>query len=212
MRAVNLLPPERRQTATKSPLTPLARRPIFVASGCVVLVVALVMGVLTHSAGSSVGSKRRQLAKVQQELAAARAPKQAISASSLAKASGRRTTIMSLAGRRLSWDAFLGSVARVLPEDVWLVSLVANPAGAAVTTSSSSSTSSSTSTTTPDTPFAISGYTYSQSSVARLMDRLALIPWLSGVELKSATLAPLGNRNVFQFSIGASMTNAGGAS
>jgi Tfp pilus assembly protein PilN len=215
MRAVNLLPPERRQAPAKSPLAPLARRPLFVATGGVVLLVALALGVLAHSAGSSVSTKRRELADVQRQLADARA-RQVLSASALASASARRTTIVGIAGRRVSWDAFLGGLSRVLPEDVWLVSLSADPAGAALasdTASTTSSTSSSTtSTTSPDMPFAISGYAYSQSSVARLMDRLALIPWLSGVQLQSSALAPVGNRNAFQFSIGASMTNMGGAS
>jgi Tfp pilus assembly protein PilN len=212
MRAVNLLPPERRQAAAGSPLTPVAQQPIAIAAGAAVLVTALVLGIVTHSASSSVAHKRRELANVQQQLAAARAPKDALSKSALARASERRTTILSLGAQRLQWDAFLGSVARVLPEDVWLVSLTASPSAAAVTSPSSCATSGGATTTTADTPFAICGYTYSQSAVARLMDRLTLIPWLSGVELRSATLTPLGNHNVFRFTIGASMTNAGGAS
>lgn len=213
MRAVNLLPPDRRETA-KSSLTPLARQPIFLAAGVVVLVIALVLGIVTQTAASSVDAKRRQLAQVERQLAAARAPKDRISPSSLATASARRSTILSLAGRRVSWDGFLGSVSLVLPEDVWLVSLTANPAGVAASTTASTATSStsSTSTTTADTPFAITGYTYSQSSVARLMDRLALVPWLTNIQLKSAALAPVGSRNAFEFTIGASMTNGGGVS
>jgi Tfp pilus assembly protein PilN len=211
MRAVNLLPPERRQASAKSPLAPLARRPLFVACGGIVLLVALVLGMLAHSASSSVSAKRRELADVQRQLADARA-RQALSASALASASARRTAIIGIADRRVSWAAFLGGLSRVLPEDVWLVSLVANPSGAAVATTPASSSSSTAAASSLSTPFAISGYAYSQSSVARLMDRLALIPWLSAVQLQSSALTPVGNRNAFQFSIGASMTNAGGAS
>jgi Tfp pilus assembly protein PilN len=213
MRAVNLLPPERRNPPSTSPLAPVVRRPLFVAVGLVVVVVAVVLGVETHSASSSVGNKQRQLAQVQNQIAATRTVKRALSASALASASSRRATIVSLAQRRLRWDAFLGSVSRVMPEDVWLVALTASPSGSAAAPSSASSTSTaSSSVTTSATPFAISGYTYSQSSVARLMDRLALIPWLSDVQLQGDSLAPLGSRNVFQFSIGASMANTGGAS
>jgi Tfp pilus assembly protein PilN len=148
MRAVNLLPPERRDAAPRSSLTPLARQPVFLAAGAVVLVVGLVLGIATYVAASSVDAKRRQLAQVERQLAAARAPKDRISPSSLATASARRSTILSLAGRRVSWDGFLGSVSLVLPEDVWLVSLSANPSGVASTASTSSTTTASASTAT----------------------------------------------------------------
>jgi Tfp pilus assembly protein PilN len=214
MKAVNLLPPERRQAGPKSPLASFARRPLFAAAAAFVVIVAVALGVATHSASSSVSHKRRQLAEVQTEIALSRAPTK-VSASTLASASSRRAEIVSLATRRISWDAFLGTVSRVLPEDVSLVGLTASPAGAAATTPAapaSSYSSSSSGVTAPATPFTISGYTYSQSSVARLLDRLALVPWLSGIQLTGASLAPVGNRSVFQFSIGAGLASTGGAS
>jgi Tfp pilus assembly protein PilN len=212
MRAVNLLPAERRNVAAASPFTPLARRPVFAVAGGIAVAAALATGFATHSASSSVAAKRRDLTQVRRQIATAKAQVRVVSASALASASSRRATILALAGPRLSWDAFLGSISRVLPEDVWLVGLTANPSGAAIATPTTSTPSSTTTTTTADTPFAISGYAYSQAAVARLMDRLELVPWLSGVELQSTTLTPLGNRSVFQFSIGASMANTGGAS
>jgi Tfp pilus assembly protein PilN len=214
MKAVNLLPPERRRAPRNSQLGPLAGRTSFVAVGLVVAVVAIILGVAAHSASSSVGEKRRQLAEVQTQLGLARPSRHKLSASALATASSRRAAIVSLAQRRLRWDAFLGSLSRVLPEDVWLIGLTANPSGATVTApvSSSSSSSSSSTATAPVTPFTITGYGYSQRSVARLLDRLALVPWLSQVELTGDSLTPVGTRSVFQFSIGASMANTGGAS
>jgi Tfp pilus assembly protein PilN len=214
MKAVNLLPPERRQATRKSPLAPLARQPLFAATGVVVAVVAIAVGIVAHSASSSVGQKRRQLAELQTQLALSRPARQKLSATALGTASSRRAAVVSLAQRRLSWDAFLGSLSRVTPEDVWLVGLTANPAGTGTTAppASSSAASSNSTATAPATPFTITGYTYSQSSVARLLDRLALVPWLSQVQLTSDSLAPLGTRNVFQFSIGASIANTGGAS
>jgi Tfp pilus assembly protein PilN len=216
MKAVNLLPPDRRQATRNSPLAPLARQPLFAAAGVVVAVVAITLGIVAHSASSSVGQKRQQLAEVQAQLALNRPSRQKLSASAVATASSRRAAIVSVAQRRLSWDAFLGSLSRVTPEDVWLVGLTANPLGTTATappvSSSTSSSSSPATATAPATPFTITGYTYSQSSVARLLDRLALVPWLSQVQLTSDSLAPLGTRTVFQFSIGASIANTGGAS
>ena len=55
----------------------------------------------------------------------------------------------------------------------------------------------------PATPteLTIIGYTYSQASVARLMRRLNLLPWLDDVSLQSSTLTTVGTHSVFQFTI-----------
>ena len=47
----------------------------------------------------------------------------------------------------------------------------------------------------------LGGYTYSQASVARLIRRLRLLPWLSDVQLQNSNLTTVGAHSVFQFSI-----------
>jgi Tfp pilus assembly protein PilN len=206
MRAVNLLPPERRGGAGSrvSRIPSVRTQPALYAAGGLVLLTALVLGLLAHSASSSVSRKQRQLDRLQTQVAATQPKPDRTMAG--ATAASRLVEVTSIAGRRMPWDAFLGAFARVMPEDVWLLSLTATPGNAVAATSATASDSS----TTPPTsslPFTISGYTYSQASVARLLDRLALIPWLSGVQLQSSSLATLGKRRVYEFSIGASMMN-----
>jgi Tfp pilus assembly protein PilN len=53
--------------------------------------------------------------------------------------------------------------------------------------------------------FTITGYTYSQPSVARLMRRLALIPWLTDVALVSSSTTTQGTSAVVQFTVGATI-------
>ena len=58
--------------------------------------------------------------------------------------------------QRASWDGFLGTLSRVVPEDVWLLSLSAQEptAGAVPTPTTPSSTAGATSSVT------FTGYTY----------------------------------------------------
>ena len=51
------------------------------------------------------------------------------------------------------------------------------------------------------TGFTVTGYTYSQKSVARLMRRLQLLPWLTGIQLQSSQLTTVGTNSAFQFTI-----------
>ena len=53
--------------------------------------------------------------------------------------------------------------------------------------------------------FTVSGYTYTQPSVARLMRRLRLVPWLSGVSLTTSSKTSLSDRVVYQFTLGANV-------
>jgi Tfp pilus assembly protein PilN len=116
-----------------------------------------------------------------------------------------------------------------LPSDVWLTDLTGAaplppiPAAPTATATSSSSTTTTPSTPAPATPtpavagssspgtFTISGYTYSQESVARLLARLAAVPSLSNVNLQSSVAQEMGAQTVYQFHINASITTGGGA-
>ena len=61
-------------------------------------------------------------------------------------------------------------------------------------------------TATP-TGFTVTGYTYSHPSVARLMRRLSLVPWLSDVSLVSSAKTAIANRTIYQFTVGASVAS-----
>ena len=60
------------------------------------------------------------------------------------------------------------------------------------------------------TGFVVTGYALSQATVARALDRLALIPALSDVSLQSTQPAGVGSKQAVQFTIGANLRSAGG--
>jgi Tfp pilus assembly protein PilN len=219
MKAVNLLPADR-QTATASAGLDAGRRNLLIVCAVVGVLVIVGLSVVVWSSGSSLSQKRDELASIQSQI------QSTSSATSLASATGtRKATVIGLVANRLSWDQFLGTLSKVMPEDVWLQSLQSTTAGAAVTLASNqaaavaASTAPATTTTTSSTSapppapapaptggtFTISGYTYSQPSVARMMRRLDLVPWLTGITLVSSAKSSVGATTVFQFSVSASV-------
>jgi Tfp pilus assembly protein PilN len=199
MRAVNLLPVDHREKHAGR-LPSVRRNPVVLAVVAALVLVALALGALTHSADSSVTSKRARLAQLEQRLAAVPRPKPVNG--ELASVTARVTAVGTAAGKRLPWDAFLGDLSRVVPEDVWLLSLQGSSPDAAPAADAATAT-------TPGAAaaFTVSGYTYSQPSVARLMKRLALVPWLSNVQLQSSVKSQIGSRSVYQFTIVSTVLN-----
>ena len=111
------------------------------------------------------------------------------------------TALTTIAGGRPKWDGFLFFLSRVVPEDVWLLSLTASaPATAPVPPAAPSTPVPATA--TPSTVL-FTGYTYSQPSVARMMRRLELVPWLQDVSLVNSTKTAIDQHTVYQFTLGA---------
>ena len=97
-----------------------------------------------------------------------------------------------------------------MPDDVWLQSLTGSvPLDVTVT---------ATTTTAPSalpaaaTALTIQGYTYSQDGVARLLERLAVVPDLKNVQLRTSSSQQLGNQTVINFTIVSDIRQGGGAS
>ena len=94
----------------------------------------------------------------------------------------------------------------VLPDDVWLTGLTATSPTPGLTADPAA----------PPAPgiaakgLLITGYTYSQTSVARFLSRLQVIPELTNVQLQDST--ELGSGNEVQFRIVADVRVSGGTS
>jgi hypothetical protein len=58
----------------------------------------------------------------------------------------------------------------------------------------------------------VTGYTFKQKDVAKLLSRLVALPTLKNVQLQSASTATVGKKDVIQFTILADLRGAGGAS
>ncbi|HEX4518160.1 MAG TPA: PilN domain-containing protein [Gaiellaceae bacterium] len=220
MRAVNLLPVDRRSASRTSAGLDAGRRNLLIACGGVGLLIVVGLTFMVWSSSSSLSAKQNKLEDLQSQIAATS------SAASVPVAAGtRKASVVGLLSKRLAWDDFLGTISKVMPEDVWLASLQSTTAGAAVTLASAQasaasaaaattptpSSSGSTTSTPPPAPqpsastFTINGYTYSQPSVARMIRRLDLVPWLAGVSLVSSSKTTIGSDTVFQFSVKASV-------
>jgi Tfp pilus assembly protein PilN len=221
MEAVNLLPPEYRPagrwTTVGAGLTPDRVLPI---GGGVAAVVVLFLASFYVYERSVVSSKQHQLASQQAQLAAVQSRAQVVKDAETQVSSGM-TVVNSIVSARMVWDSALGDLAHVLPGGVQLTSLQATApvapvptAPVAPTTSNTSSTSATTAETpaptapvVPATTFTIAGTAPSHVRVALILDRLALLPWLSDVSLQTTTRQPTGN---VQFTVTATVQNNGG--
>jgi Tfp pilus assembly protein PilN len=211
MRAVNLLPADatrvRRWGAGAGDRGGAKR--VFVAAALVaaVLMAALVAAfVYTHS---SVSDKQETLAGLEQEVATAKAKAAAVQAAR-ANAQARRVAVTEVTSKRITWEQVLRDLSRVLPANVWLQNLQAQSPTPTVGAATASTTTTTSTGTTP-TAFLVTGFTSSQKGVARVMDRLSVLPWLSDVSLQQSTRADTGNGGkAVQFTIGANLSSTGG--
>jgi Tfp pilus assembly protein PilN len=201
MRAVNLLPADHRQKKQSNVGAGLGKHPVAIGTCVAVVALAAALGVLWKSASSSVTKNQSELTAVQAKIAAVGHPQSMSSA-----VQERLSQLTSTDSSRVAWDGFMTDLARVLPEDVWLTTLTVTPstptpASTPTTTTTSTSTPAPAPASTAATGFSIGGYTYSQASVARLMRRLELLPWLSDISLQTSNLTTVGTHSVFQFTI-----------
>ena len=209
MRAVNLLPRQQAERTRTRP-NPVA---LVAALGGAAVVLALVAGVLL--ANRSVNRQRQSLDTAKAVLAATPAhhvstATQAFRSEVLNQRQQRSLALAAAIGKRVAWDRILRRFALVLPDDVWLTNLVGTmPLDSAATTAIA---------TTPGalpaapTALTIQGYTYSQASVARLLERLEVLPDLKNVQLQNSQSAQVSGENVVQFTIVSDIRKGRGAS
>jgi Tfp pilus assembly protein PilN len=190
MRAVNLLPREL-DDGRKGPSKPV----IVGCIGSVLATAVLAAGYL--QASSNVGKQTAALDQAQAQFAAI-PPPPTTPATVAALPQERQQRIAALASAlasRIAWDRVIREVSLILPQDVWLTQLTGTTPGAVGSTD-------------PGSGFHITGFTYSQAAVARLLARLTVIPELQGVTLSSATQsdpAQTHSRAVVSFDISAGL-------
>ena len=209
MRAVNLLPRQQVQQKREGPNAAL----LVAVIGSAAVLLALVGGTLL--AMRSADRQQQALSAARAELAATPAhhlspQTQAFRQAVLSQREERSLALASAIGKRVAWDRILRRFALVLPNDVWLTSLTGNvPLDSAIP-----ATTATTPGALPPTPTALSiqGYTYSQASVARLLERLEVLPDLKNVQLTSSQVSPLGGQNVISFTIVSDIRQGRGAS
>jgi type IV pilus assembly protein PilM len=213
MRSVDLTP---RDVAKVSSSRRRNLVPILVPAAAAIPIVAL--GFLFTQAHGKVSDRQSQLSSLKAEYAALPEPTRPQIDSSLGLAeAARASAIAQVLGSRTSWDRMLRDISRVLPQNVWLTDLkasVATPLSSVLVGAPGAAPSTSTPATTPTTPqgMTVTGYTFKQKDVAKLLSRLVALPTLKNVQLQSASTATVGKKDVIQFTILADLRGAGGAS
>jgi Tfp pilus assembly protein PilN len=198
MRAVNLLPLDARAGRRRPPAGAVA----VAAAG---VLAASLLAVAFVSANGKVDTREQELASLEQELAAARRaakPKPAETGRS-AEREQRLTALSGALSEQLAWDRVLREVSLVLPDDVWLSSLGAG-GGSATATAPAPGTAAAGQTLT------FNGFTYSQEGVARLLNRLGLVPEFGDVKLQQSTVTDVGSQQIYNFTILADVIRGGG--
>ncbi|HET7130131.1 MAG TPA: PilN domain-containing protein [Gaiellaceae bacterium] len=215
MDAVNLLPAEYRDRKRRrqTPADNLdGRRTLRIGGGVALLFVALLVGLFLHE-HQLVNSKQKELASNKSQIAAVQPQVDAVKAAQAA-VSGRLTVARSLTGSRMNWDRALNDFARIIPTSSFLTSIqMTAPITAASQATAVAATPATTDSTTPapaPAPAGVSTLTLGGTSpstpgVALVMDRLALLPWLSDVTLTSAARQDTGANN---FSMTATVSEA----
>jgi Tfp pilus assembly protein PilN len=201
MRAVNLLPRDEPKKSFEA-----GRGVVFGAAGGAALVTAGLTALLL-GAGGSIADSQSRIDALNAELAAipksSRATETAAQDAAISTELSKRSNALStvIAGR-VAWDSVLRQISQVLPKDVWLTSLTS-------TAPESSETDPTASTTTG---LVLSGATYAQSGVARLLSRLSVTPTLANVRLQTSMTAKSGSSKLVQFTILADVKAVGDAS
>jgi Tfp pilus assembly protein PilN len=205
MRAVNLLPKEESYGKKSAPL------PLLVGVGLAVLVtVAICAGFL--QASGKVADRQQQLEDRHGQLDALPVPPRSASTASVvsglsAQQQARVTAVGQALSRRVVWDRLLREISQVLPGDVWLSSLDAKSPLMATSAIASAPVPGA-----APSGFTLSGFTYSQDGVARVLARIQVLPDLTNVQLEKSSSTQVGDRNVVSFTILADVRAPGGAS
>lgn len=204
MRAVNLLPKNQPKTRKLRKQTPWA----LVVGLAGVAVVSAAIGALFLSASGTASDRQAELSDVSAELAALPKPKPVSNSDAqlTTQRNERASAVASAFAYHVSWDRMLRRLALVMPDDVWLTSLMAQapmavgigPRGLGASAMPSG--------------VQIMGRTYSHASVARLLSRLSVLPDLTSVTLQVSQIEEHGGRKIASFTILANVKPGGPAS
>lgn len=214
MRAVNLLP--RQHVELKKRELP---NTVALVAGIGAVAVTLVLATGFLLANRSVDRQRQALATAKAVLAVT--PAKQISAKTTAYRSAvlsqreqRSLALASALGKRVAWDRILRRMALVLPDDVWLTNLTGTVPLDAPSATAALATAPTTPSAIPAMPTALTlqGYTYTQAGVARLLERLQVVPDLKNVQLQDSETQSLNNHTVVNFTIVSDIRKGRGAS
>jgi Tfp pilus assembly protein PilN len=191
MRAVNLIPGERRRRGGR--LIGRSGGGALIVLG--VFVGLAVLAVMYGSARHQISSQEGETARLEAQISAVQARTGHLTpyTSFVAMAEDRMKTVSQLVESRFDWSHALHELGRVLPPGTALDSLH-GAVGSERGSSPSSAGASATSSTPPGTVpvFTLTGCATSQSEVAQMLQRLRLMNGVSEVQLQNSTSSSSG--------------------
>jgi Tfp pilus assembly protein PilN len=188
MRAVNLIPRDQRRGGGGGPGGRTGSAVYILLGALGALVLATAVYTLT---GNQVNSRKGQVAEVSQEATTleqqAAALKPYTQFATLSKS--RLETVTSLADSRFNWERAMRDLARALPGDVWLTSLIGTVAPGVTLEGGGGGSTGSLRSAVKSPAIEMVGCTESQSSVSRVMARLRTMRGVQRVSLASSEKA-----------------------
>jgi Tfp pilus assembly protein PilN len=191
VRAVNLIPPEQRRGGGAGSAGRTGGAVYVLLGGLGIVLVALAAWVLTSN---SISDNKAQLAKVNQEANVATAQAAALRPfrDFAQMRVDRVRTVQSLARSRFDWQRAFTDLARVIPSDVWLTTMVATvkPGVNFGGSGGGAPDSGDTGQLRGDLPvpaIELVGCTLNQAEVAQVLTRLRLISGVQRVSLASSS-------------------------
>jgi Tfp pilus assembly protein PilN len=196
MRAANLLPEQERPGGMPTVLT---TQSVGVGGGSLLAIVLILFGFMFVQSHGKVSDKQGTLEALQEQVTQV----QAAAARTTAQQGNDQARVAAFAAAatgRMTWDDLLDDLSRVLPAGSWLSSLnmdvgTATPAGSTTTTTAPATTA-----------FTVSGIAFSQNIVAKVIERLELVPALSNVMLQSSSRTTVGTTKAYQFTMSANVS------
>ncbi len=187
MRPVNLIPPDQRKGASRAVGEDTSPVGVYAFFG--VLGVALLCLVALVLTTNKINGKTEELSKVQVQSQGAKQVADALRPygqfAQIQQA--RKTQISTLASTRFNWERSLRQLSRAIPEDVWLLSLSGTlTPDIEVEDAGGGGDVSNLRQKAMAPAFAISGCTYSQHSVARMMTRMQNLDDVTDVQLSKS--------------------------
>jgi Tfp pilus assembly protein PilN len=188
VRAVNLIPNEARRGGGAGSAGRAGSAVYIVLGALGVLVVAMAVYVMT---GNQVTSRKGEVAKANQDATTLEQQAAALKpyAQFASLSESRLKTVASLADSRFDWERAMRDLARALPGDVWLTSVVGTVAPGVNFEGSGGGATSSLRGAVQAPAIEIVGCTDSQSSVSRVMARLRTMHGVQSVSLASSEKA-----------------------
>ncbi len=192
MKAVNLIPSDHRRISSTSPRA-LATPAFGVIAALVVAVVLVTVYVL---ASNTVSDRQAKVASLQTQVVQEQALAARLGnyAQFVKLAQARADTVRTIAQTRFNWHDALANLAKVVPANTSLQSLLGTVAPGASVSGPGGSAGASTGALRADInvpAFEISGCTKTQDDVARLMSRLRVMPGVTRVTLADSTKSNL---------------------